>query len=77
MNPVGAAVIFFISWWLCFFCVLPIGVKGHYESDAEQIEGSESGAPVEPNLKQKALWALFGAVILTALVHFLIVPWLA
>lgn len=77
MDPVGAIVVFVISWWLSFFCVLPIGVQGQFEGEGEVIEGTEEGAPKEPMLKKKAIWATAGAVILTALAHFIVVPWLA
>lgn len=76
MDPVGAIVVFIISWWLSFFCVLPIGVRGQYE-DGDIPEGTEEGAPAEPMLKKKILWASGGAVVLTAIAHFFVVPWLA
>ncbi len=76
MDPVGAVVVLIISWWLSFFVVLPIGVRGQYE-DGDIPEGSEEGAPAEPMLKKKVIWASIGAVILTAIAHFFVVPWIA
>ncbi|MEO1189298.1 MAG: DUF1467 family protein [Pseudomonadota bacterium] len=77
MDPVGFVVVFIITWWLSFFCVLPIGVQSQYEQDGNVIDGTEEGAPKEPMLKKKALWATVGAVILTMIAHFIVVPWLA
>lgn len=77
MDLVGGIVVFIITWWLSFFCVLPIGVRGQFEEGREVIAGTEEGAPQEAMLKKKALWATGGAVILTALAHFVVVPWLA
>ena len=77
MDPVGALVVFVITWWLSFFCVLPIGVQGQFEDDGEVIEGTEEGAPKEPMLKKKVIWATGGAVVLTIIAHFFVVPWLA
>jgi predicted secreted protein len=77
MDPVGFIVVFIISWWLSFFCVLPIGVQGQFEQDGDVIEGTDAGAPKEPMLKKKVLWASAGAIILTLLAHFVVVPWLA
>lgn len=77
MDLVGAIVVFVITWWLSFFAVLPIGVQGQFEDGGEVIEGTEEGAPKEPMLKKKAIWATIGAVVLTALAHFVVVPWLA
>ena len=76
MDPVGGIVVFVIAWWLSFFCVLPIGVQGQFEDNGEVIEGTEEGAPKEPMLKKKAMWATIGAVVLTLIAHFIVVPWL-
>ncbi len=67
MTLTGAIIIFVIIWWLCFFVVLPIGVRGQYEDDTT-VEGTEEGAPVNPMLKKKALWASIGALAITGLV---------
>ena len=77
MDIVGGTVVFIISWWLCFFVVLPIGVKGQFEDGGEVIEGSEEGAPKEPMIRKKVIWASIGAVVLTLIAHFFVVPWLA
>lgn len=77
MDPVGFVVIFIISWWLSFFCVLPIGVVGQFEDDGDVIEGTEEGAPKKPMLKKKILWASGGGLVLTLIAHFAVVPWLA
>ena len=66
MSLTGAVVFFVILWWLCFFVVLPIGVRGQYEDD-NVVEGTEEAAPVNPMLGKKALWATYGASVLTAL----------
>ena len=76
MDPVGAVVVFIIAWWLSFFVVLPIGVKGQFEDNGDVIEGSEEGAPKEPMIRKKAIWATVGALILTLIAHFVVVPWL-
>jgi len=77
MDPVGTIVVFVITWWLSFFCVLPIGVESQYEGDGDVVDGTEEAAPKEPMLKKKAIWATIGAVVLTLLAHFIVVPWLA
>ncbi|MBR9834650.1 MAG: DUF1467 family protein [Alphaproteobacteria bacterium] len=74
MDPVGAIVIFILGWWMSFFAVLPIGVRGQFE-DGEVTEGTEAGAPSEPMLKKKVIWATIGAVIVTLIAHFIVVPW--
>lgn len=76
MDPVGVIVIFFISWWISLLAVLPIGVEGQFEEDGDVIEGTEEGAPKTAMLKKKAIWATFGAVGVTALAYFVVVPYL-
>lgn len=67
MTLTGAIVIFVIAWWLVFFAVLPIGVRGQFEDDST-VEGTEEGAPVDPMIRKKAIWATFGSALVTALV---------
>ncbi|MEM8616282.1 MAG: DUF1467 family protein [Pseudomonadota bacterium] len=76
MDTLGGVVIFFIAWWMCFLAVLPIGVRGQWEDD-NVVEGSEEGAPQNPMLKKKLIWATLGAIIVTLLINFIILPWLA
>ena len=75
MSPVGGVVIFLISWWVCLFVVLPIGVRGQFE-DGEVTDGTEEGAPAHPMLAMKALWATIGAAICTAIAGIIVVPML-
>ncbi len=64
MGLFELAVIFVIAWWIVFFIVLPIGVRGQYE-DGDVIPGTEEAAPTNPALKKKAIWATMGAVGVT------------
>ena len=66
MSIASGVVVFVMCWWICFFAVLPIGVRGQFE-DGEATPGTEEAAPVNPMLLKKALWATIGAVILTAI----------
>lgn len=66
MDAFSAAVVFVIAWWIVFFMVLPIGVRSQVE-EKSVIPGTEPGAPAVPDLGRKALWALGGASIITAM----------
>ena len=66
MQFMSGLVVFTIAWWVCFFTVLPIGVKGQWE-DGSTIEGTEEAAPKDHMLGKKALWATMGAVVITAI----------
>jgi predicted secreted protein len=71
MDWFTGTAIFLTMWWVVLFCVLPIGVRSQQES-GEVVEGTEPGAPVIANIKQKmllttaitlVLWAIFALVI--------------
>ena len=71
MGLTGIVVMFVIFWWLVFFTVLPIGVRGQYEDDAGTTPGTEEAAPANPRLARKALWATLGSAAITAAVSLL------
>lgn len=73
MNLVGGIVIFLISWWMCLFVVLPIGVRGQFE-EGDVTEGTEEGAPAKHMVPKKMLWATIGAVICTAIAGLVVIP---
>lgn len=64
MNPVSAAVVFVVIWWLVLFMVLPFGVR---RNDAPE-EGHDPGAPVHP-----MLWRKVGVTTAITFVLFAIV----
>ena len=73
MNLVGGIVVFLISWWVCLFVVLPIGVRGQFE-DGDIVEGTEEGAPAEPMMRKKLVWATIGAAGCTVLAGLIVIP---
>ena len=77
MNWVGALIVYLLVWWIVLFAVLPLGVRGRWESEDDGVAGAEPGAPVKPDLKRKALittgvatiiWAIVCAVILSGVI---------
>ncbi|KCZ53865.1 DUF1467 family protein [Hyphomonas chukchiensis] len=66
MTIASGVVVFVLCWWICFFAVLPIGVRGQFE-DGAHTPGTEEGAPVKPMIWKKALWASIGAAVLTVI----------
>ncbi len=66
MTLTGAFVVFVISWWLCFFVALPIGIRGAV-GEGDGTGQQEPGAPLNPEVGKKARWASMGAAGLTAL----------
>lgn len=55
IDPIMALGIYFICWWITLFAMLPLGVRGLHEADYIP-PGHERGAPIRPDLKNKALW---------------------
>ncbi|WP_084396080.1 DUF1467 family protein [Henriciella aquimarina] len=73
MNWVGGVVVFLISWWVCLFVVLPIGVRGQFE-EGDVTEGTEEGAPARHMMPKKLLWATIGAAVCTVLAGLVVIP---
>ncbi len=79
MTIAGAVVIFIVWWWVAFLAVLPRGVESRWEAEDDGVKGADPGAPVKPDLKNKAwlatkitavLWAITVAVILSGIFNF-------
>lgn len=71
MGIAAATIVFVLGWWITFFAVLPIGVKGQWEDDST-VPGTEEAAPKNPMLVKKALWATGGAAVITAIAALVI-----
>lgn len=64
MKITSMIAIFFITWWLCLFMVLPWGVRNAAESGEDVLTGQEPGAPVRPMLVRKVIYTTILASIL-------------
>jgi predicted secreted protein len=71
MNWFTATVTFLTLWWVVLFCVLPFGA--HSQAEAGDITpGTDPGAPVMPNIKQKLLWTTIVTAIVWGLLALVI-----
>ena len=61
MQPVTIVLIYIIIWWILFFVVLPIGLKG-------RAVDAKTGAPKVPFLRRKASFVSLVALVVTAVV---------
>lgn len=53
--PVPMAIaVYFTTWWIVLFAVLPWGVRSQNE-EPDRLQGTDPGAPVAPRLGLKAL----------------------
>lgn len=53
-----------MAWWVVFLAVLPIGVTTQADQ-GEIVPGTMSGAPINPNLGKKVIWATYGGAGVT------------
>lgn len=71
-TPMSLAI-FFVTWFIVLFAVLPFGVKSQREA-GDVVKGTDPGAPVAPRLLVKALWttviAAAAFVALSVFAHF-------
>ena len=72
MGLVWTISIYFVTWWIVLFGVLPLGSRSHAEAGSHVSDGGDPGAPVNPNLKKKALTTTWVAAIVTALIWIVV-----
>ena len=65
----SAVAIYFITWWVCLFMVLPWGVRNAHEAGETVELGNEHGAPVKPMLWRKVLATTILSAILFSLIY--------
>ena len=64
------AAIYFITWWVVLFAVLPWGVRSQTEHDEEIAPGTDPGAPILPRLGFKVLWTTIITTVLFVSVFY-------
>ncbi len=66
MNIGTIIAIYFVTWWVTLFMVLPFGVKNADEAGVTVEKGHERGAPVATRLLAKAAINTVLAAFVTA-----------
>ena len=66
MNIGTIIAIYFVTWWVTLFMVLPFGVKNADEAGEVVEKGHERGAPVATRLAIKAAINTALAAVVTA-----------
>lgn len=69
MKLGSAIAVYFITWWVCLFMVLPWGVRNAHEAGETVEQGNEHGAPVRPLLWRKVLATTILSGIIFALIY--------
>ncbi len=75
MNIFTGFVVYFLTWWVVLFAVLPLGIT-HRE---EQAQGAMHGAPDKPNAKRviiitsvvsAVIWVIIYALVKSDMISF-------
>ncbi len=69
-DIVLSLAIYVICWWVVLFCVLPIGTVG--EQHEIPTDGSQWGAPANPNMKRKFITTTWVAAIVWIVVMIIV-----
>lgn len=68
--------VYFVTWWICLFVVLPIGAHSQHDA-GEVVAGSEPGAPVVLRMWPKLLaTSVLAGVVLVLIMWGVNSPWL-
>jgi len=71
MSLTGGIVLYSVLWFLVLFVLLPFGQKS--QADVGQVTpGTPAGAPHEPKLGKKALWATVIAALIWGVIAYVI-----
>lgn len=68
MDLAWTLSLYFITWWMVLFAILPLGVRSHHDEGTTPGAGHDPGAPVNPNLKKKAITTSWVTAIIIAIV---------
>jgi predicted secreted protein len=68
MLPITGVMVYVLAWWMMFFCVLPLNI----ESIIKPKDGTMAGAPVNPDLKRKAVLATILSAFVWLVIYLLI-----
>ena len=71
MNLTGGIVLYAVLWFLVLFLILPIGQRSQAD-EGHVVPGTHAGAPADPKLKRKALWATLIAGVLWGVCAYII-----
>ncbi|WP_312812859.1 DUF1467 family protein [Brevundimonas sp. BH3] len=66
LGPFTLVAIYLTAWWIVLFMILPLGMSS--QVGAPPTDGSQWGAPENPNLKKKFITTTWVAAIVWALI---------
>ena len=66
LGPFTLVALYLTTWWIVLFMILPLGISRQVE--APPTDGSQWGAPADPQLKKKFITTTWVSVIVWALI---------
>ena len=72
MTITAALVLFAVTWWMVFFCVLPLRFKSQAQEGRVQL-GTPASAPEDAMIGKKAKLTTFVALALFVVMYVVIV----
>lgn len=70
IGPLTMFAIYIVCWWVVLFTVLPLGMSK--QTETPPTDGSQWGAPADPQLKKKFITTTWVSVIVWAFVMLLV-----
>ncbi|MAK12562.1 MAG: hypothetical protein CMI73_02695 [Candidatus Pelagibacter sp.] len=70
MSLTGSIVVFVVLWWLILFMILPRNITSQ-KDNGYVIEGTDPGAPENPEIKKKLLLTTAITLIIFVIIYFL------
>jgi predicted secreted protein len=67
LTVAGGIALYFVTWWVVLFAILPFGVRSQAETD-DVVAGTDPGAPAVPALREKSVWTTLWASLVLLLV---------
>lgn len=71
MSLTGGIVLYVVMWFLVLFVLLPFGHQSQAEA-GHVTPGTPEGAPHNPPLKKKMLWATLVTAVLWGIIFYII-----
>ena len=72
MGITGSLIVYIIIWWVVFFSLLPVGIKSNNLNYKENLEGSDPGAPKNPNILKKFLYTTLITSIIFMGIYYIV-----
>lgn len=70
IGPMTMFAIYVVCWWVVLFAVLPLGMSK--QTETPPTDGSQWGAPADPQLKKKFITTTWVSLIVWAFVILLV-----